>query len=220
MPRAFVRVLPAFFLANVATFQYNIKFASFMGKDIFQDSEEGKRHAMRCNIVNNVVQLLYGFINNKVVDKFGMKPIMVIGNLVMSVGLMCFFFLSQLKYVNYFYCLTGLIGLGQVIYMTIPYALVSMVIPTEQLANNFGVLNSFLVFGQLFSILVVNNVVYKFYGTSNEATKVIGFSSIFGFLATILSFLVVQPSLAEIGNYDQIKDLTGTSDNSGFRLRE
>lgn len=172
---------------------------------------------MRPNIGNNAGQLLYGFINNKVVDKFGMKPIIVIGNLVMSVGLMRFFFWSELQYLNYFYCLTWLIGLGQVIYMTIPYVLVSMVIPTEQLANNFGVLNSFLVFGQLFSILVRNYVVYKFYGTSDE---VIGFSSIFGFLATISSFLVVQPSLAEIGKYDQIKDLTGTSDNSGFWLRE
>lgn len=84
--------------------------------------DKGLMMAMRCNIVNNVVQLIYGFLNNKFVDKVGMKCVMVIGTFVMSVSFMCFFFIKEKKKIT-FYCLVGLVGFGQVIFMTIPYAL-------------------------------------------------------------------------------------------------
>ena len=232
MPKPFVRVLPTFFLSNIAIFQYSLRFTSFMGHDIYGGISEydhplkplfdkGLMMVMRCNIVNNVVQLIYGFLNNKFVDKVGMKWVMVIGTFVMSVSFMCFFFIKEKKK-STFYCLDGLFGFSQVIFMTIPYALVSLIIPTEELANNFGVLNSFLVFGQIFSVLVQNSIVEKVidaYGKKNLiATYDIGSACIFGFLATLCSFFIVQPSLAEIGNYNQIKDTTETSELGCFQI--
>ena len=123
----------------------------------------------------------------------------------MSIGLLMFLFITN-KYA--YFAFTGLIGLGNVIYMAIPYAIVSLVIPTEELGNNLGILNCFCVIGQQISNFLIgmglNKVLKKSPG------KKIGYSSIFGFLATAASLWIVQPSLAETGNYNPI-DESGTA---------
>lgn len=157
-----------------------------------------------CNVMNNVVQLLYGFVNSKVCELFGMRIVMVIGNGLMAVGLLLFLFVkNRFAYLGF----TGLIGLGNVVYMAIPYAIVSIMIPTEELGNNLGILNCFCVLGQQVSNFLIGKGFSNLYNGSPK--KNIGYSSVFGFLAMIASFWIVQPTLADAGNYDKISDTSG-----------
>lgn len=176
---------------------------------------KGKTKAMQCSIINNFVQLVYGFLNNRAVDTIGMKWLMVIGNTIMTIALLCFLFITN-EYV--YFGIAGLMGLGQVISMTIPHGIVSLVIPTQELAHNFGILHCFLIFGQIVSNLGIDTIVSKIVNNddANISTYDIGYSSIFGFLAVIASFFIVQPSLADIGNYNKIGDNSGTSGTDGF----
>ena len=82
---------------------------------------------------------------------------------------------------------------------------------TEELGNNFGILNCFCVIGQQicnfgFGLLVDN--VYK--DDPFAVRQKISFSSSFALMATITSFWIIQPTLVEKGNYDKIPDETGT----------
>lgn len=214
MPKPFVRCVPSFCLSFVAIYQYGIAFTDFMGAEIMHGNnsddassemkklyQKGVSWAMMCNSVNNVTQLIYGFLNNKVCEIIGMKWAMVIGGILISVSLLLFLFIKN-KYA--FLGLTGLIGLGNVIYMAIPYAIVSIVIPTEELGNNLGILNCFCVIGQQLSNFIIGSGVGRL--VNNSSGKKIGFSAIFGFLTTIASFWVVEPTLGEAGQYQSMND--------------
>ena len=163
--------------------------------------KKGVSLSMMCNVMNNVVQLIYGFCNNKVCDIIGMRWAMVIGNFLIAISLLAFLFVNN-KYV--FLVFTGLIGLGSVIYMAIPYAIVSIVIPTEELGNNLGLLNCFGVIGQQLSNFIIGSGVGHF--VHNSSGKKIGYSSVCGFLDTIASFWIIQPSVGDASKYALIKD--------------
>lgn len=227
IPRPFKRVIPAFTFAYVATYQYQVAFSDFMGRDIFggnndqtiadkslnEQYQDGLSWAMMCNIMNNAVQLVYGFLNSKVSEKIGMKWVMIIGNGLMGVALMLFFFMdNQYSY----FLVTSFLGLGNVVYMAIPYAIVSLCIPTEELGSNLGILNCFGVLGQQVSNFGIGSGLSKLGGDWNTARYKIGISCIFGYLGMIASFWVVQPTLAESGQYNAIPDISGESGTAGM----
>lgn len=205
MPKPFLRTAPAFLLDFVATYQYQVAFSDFMGTDIMKGNnsseasdelnelyQEGVSWSMMCNVMNNVVQLVYGFLNNKVCELIGMRWTMVIGNFLITLSLLLFLFVkNQFAYL----AIAGVLGLGTVIYYAIPYAIVSIVITTEELGNNLGLLNCFGVIGQQISNFAIGTGIGKL--TGNSTGKKIGYSSIFGFLATIASFWVIQPKIGE-----------------------
>ncbi|KAK8876622.1 hypothetical protein M9Y10_006840 [Tritrichomonas musculus] len=212
MPKPFISTAPAFLLAFVATYQYQVAFSDFMGSEIMKGNnseaageelnnlyQEGVSWSMMCNVMNNVIQLIYGFVNTKVCEVIGMKWAMVIGNFLIAFSLLLFLFVkNQFVYL----LLTSLLGLGTVIYYAIPYAIVSIVIQTEELGNNLGLLNCFGVIGQQISNFAIGMGVGKL--TNNSAGKKIGYSCIFGFLATVASFWVIQPQIGE--TYSLYKD--------------
>lgn len=130
-----------------------------------------------------------------------MKFAMVIGNFLITVSLLMFLFITN-KCI--YLLLAGLIGLGMVIHMAIPYAIVSIVIPTEELGNSLGLLNCFGVIGQQISNFLIGTGVGKV--VNNSPGKKIGYSAVFGFLATVASFSVIEPSIGESEKYSLIYD--------------
>lgn len=214
MPRPFVRIVAPYCLSFVAIYQYGLAFTDFMGSEIMHGKntedassemknlyQKGVSWAMMCNSVNSLCILIYGFLNSKVCDLIGMKWSMVIGDFLISVSLLFFLFVKN-KYV--YLGVAGFIGLGTVVFMAIPSAIVSIIIPTEELGNNLGILNCFCVIGQQLSNFIIGSGVGRI--VHNSSGKKIGYSAVFGFLATIASFWVVQPSIVEAGQYQSIKD--------------
>lgn len=135
---------------------------------------------------------------------------MTLGIALMSFGLLMFlFFENRFAY----FAFTGLIGLGNVIYMAIPYSIVSLVIPSEELGNNLGILNCFCVVGQQISNFAIGT------GLGKVGNK-IGYSSVVGFLAAAAALLILQPNLAETRNYNPILDESGTGGINTISLVE
>lgn len=199
MPKPFTRVILPFLFANMAVYQFQIKFTDFMGKDIYQMHandyddksiyQDGVSFAMLCLVVNNACQLVYSFINAKTIEFIGMRWTMLAGNIIMTGSLISFIWVKQ-KYV--YYALAGLIGISQVIFTAIPYATVSIVIPTEELGNNLGILNCFCVIGQQVSNWGMGCFVDAI--TSNRrSSKKIGYSAAFAALAAISSIWMLEP---------------------------
>lgn len=220
IPRAFKRVILPFLFANVAIFQFAVLFTDFMGEFFVnngKNEDKGMSFGMLSMAVNNVVQLVYSFVNNKVCELTGFKWAMVIGNVILAVCLFLFKYVKDNEY--YFFPLYGCIGLSQVIFTTIPYTIVSLVIPSDELGNNFGILNCFCVFGQQISNWGLGLLIDKF-GKSDFRRKKIYYSSIFGVLAAFSSLWILQPSLVESGNYNQIPDESGTGGINGLSEAE
>lgn len=211
MPHAFIRVILPFFFANGAIFPFYMQFSDCMGK-LFEKKmigyQEGIKHSMLCLSVNNAVQLIYSFVNNRVCDAIGMKWTMIVGNSILTVCLFLFQFVEE-RYA--YFAIVGCLGLAQVVFQTIPFAIVSLVIPTEELGSNFGILNCFCVVGQQLTNwgfgLLVDNV---FKSDPYAVRMKISFSSSFALLAAVTSFWIIQPTLAETGQYNQIPDESGT----------
>lgn len=214
MPRPFILSIPSYLLSNIASYQYQVTFSNFMGNEIFNGSnvnnadqkliekyQKGVSFSMMCNLMNNSVQLVYGFLNAKICQSIGMRWTMFIGNLSMGVGLLMFFFVSN-KFA--YFAFASLIGLGNVIYGGIPSIIVSIVVPPEELGNNLGILNCFCVIGQQLSNfgigMALDNII------ENSSRTKIGYSSIFAFLAAIASLPMTQPTLAERGMYGKITE--------------
>lgn len=158
---------------------------------------------MMSNVMNDVIQLFHGFCNHKVCEVIVMKWTMAIGNFLIAVSLLLFFFITN-KFV--FLLFTGLI----VIYIAVPYAFVSIVIHSNDLGNNLGILNCFGVLGRQVSNLVIGIGVGK--AVRNSPGKKIGYSAVFGFLASVASFWVIKPSDQYGKIQDALNDLNCISD--------
>lgn len=168
------------------------------------DYYEGIKYSMLCLAVYNGIQLIYSFVNNKVCDLIGMKWTMIIGNIIMTVCLVCFQFV-EIPYA--YFAIIGFLGFSQVIFNAIPLAIVSLVVPTEELGNNFGILNCFCVIGQQIANFGLGLFVDNVFKNDPFAVRMkISMSSVFGLLAVITSFWIIQPTIADIGNYNQILD--------------
>lgn len=220
MPKPFSRIILPFLFANMAVYQFQIKFTDFMGSDIFQKNanatddldiyQKGVSFAMLCMVVNNACQLVYSFINSKTVDGLGTKWTMLIGNCIMTGSLLTFIWVTE-RYV--YYALAGLIGISQVIFTAIPYATVSLVIPTEELGNNLGILNCFCVIGQQVSNWGMGCFVDAI--TNNKrSSKKIGFSAVFAAFAAISSIWIIEPKAASESKEQNTSSNTDNSDVS------
>ena len=209
MPKPFVRVLFPFTLAYICNYQYGFQFSHFMGHDIFKGEntpdatdeqkknyQDGVSWSMMCNVVYYFFQFAYGFMNTWVCDRIGMKWVMIIGLFLLTSGFFSFFFVSN-KYA--FLGITIPLGFGNLVYTAIAFTVVSMVIPTEDLGANLGILTCFGVFGQQVSNFGIGSGLGAIW--PNDSRKMIGLSSIFGFLAFISAFFMIQPGLNDVNNY-------------------
>lgn len=173
------------------------------------DYYDGIKYSILCLAVYNGIQLVYSFLNSKVCDVIGMKWTMITGNVIMTVCLLCFQFVNT---PSAYFVIIGALGFSQVIFNSIPPVIVSLVVPTEELGNNFGILNCFCVVGQQIANFGLGMLVDNLFSDDPFLVRLkICLSSIFGLLAVITSFWIIQPSLHDIGQYDQIPDESNTN---------
>lgn len=104
--------------------------------------------------------------------------------------------------------MSGLIGISNVIFMAIPSAIVSIVIMSEELGVNFGILNCFLVLAQQ-----VSNCLFGFGLIKLFSAQKIGYSFVPAFLATVASFWILEPTAIDNANYTQIQEESKTTGN-------
>ena len=218
MPLAMKRVLLPFIFSYMSLYEFGIEFSHFMGHDIYggdnnptsgeemnEKYQQGVSWSMMCNVVNYVAQFIYGFLNSYVCKKLGMNLVYIIGMFLITMGLLCFAVVDN----RYAYLgITVPLGIGNIIYMAIPYAVVSIVIPTEDLGNNLGILTCFGVFGQQcanFGIGTGFGAIFKALGIY-DSRIIIYSSALFGLLAMIAAFWMINPAVGDAKNYHKIGD--------------
>ena len=227
MSKPFKRVILPYMFSNAALLQFNYKFTDFVGSYIFQtennrqsgeiDSQlyyDGFCFAILCMAVNNGCQLLYSFVNWKIVEKVGMKWSMFVGNLLLTIALVLVFWID-FKYA--YFLIAGLIGICQVIVLAVPNALVSIVVSSEDLGINLGLLNSFAVIGQQVSNLAFAALI-GFSVSKKKPMYLIGFSSVFGLVAALISLFMVEPTPADTGEYNYLDEDDASLYNEKFTM--
>ena len=226
MPKPFKRVLIPFTFGNIANYQFSFQFSHFMGHDIFKGDntssateDENKKYqdgfswAMMCYVVYYGFQFIYGFVSTLVVKALGMKLVTFFSLLFLALGFFSFFFISNQ------YAYLGIViplGLGNLVYNAIAYAIVSLVIPTEDLAANFGVLICFGVFGQQVSNFGIGSGLGAIW--PNNSRAMIGLSSIFALIGAISTFWMINPREDEAKDYQAIKDKDDKDNNMESNL--
>ena len=224
IPKAFKRIILPFLFAYMAIYQFQFQFSHFMGEDVFGGSnvgsldpsektkyQDGVSWSMACNAVSSIFQFGYGFLNTKVSELIGMKAVMILGLFLVTVSFFCFFF-NFSKYV--YLGLTIPIGIGSLIFNAIPYTVVSLVTPTEELGANLGLLNCFGIIGQQISNFGITFGIGSFYNDNSK--MMIAFSFIPGLIGMISAFFMVTPRATDLSEYNQIRDRRSTEVSSSF----
>jgi solute carrier family 45 protein 1/2/4 len=201
MPSPFLRMLPAHVFAQTATYQYGYQFSDFMGRDIFKgdntapkDStpykqyQDGVSHAMMCNVVYFGAQMIWGFLNTKICEVCTMRWVFMaaMGLLWLIYG--AIFFISN-KWA--FLGLSVILGIANCIYNAVPYAIVTLCIPTEDLGANLGIVVCGTVFGQQLSNFAIGTGLGHVW--PDNPRNLLGISCAISLIACIFGFMIITP---------------------------
>ena len=160
MPVSVTRALVCHFFWHVSAYQFNVQFPHFMAKEIFGGDnsdpdlkdkyQSGLSWSMVCNVIASLSQLCYSFVNPKMCELFTMRWVFVAGMCLLATNFAAYWLLSN-KYA--FLLLSLPRGVGWSCCSSIPDALVSLAIPTEELGGNIGLMVCAAVIGQQVSNL-------------------------------------------------------------------
>ena len=187
-------------------FQYNA--TNYYAVDIFNNPadepdtpkyKKGIGHGMLMLALNNVVTLLSGFVNQRLISVAGPKVPYAFSQIVECAILISAVFIKQEWLAT---ILFSIIGISQNIFNIVPYTIVGICVPKQQMGLVIGSLNIFVVVGQLIS----GTLICPFIAGDERLVKgrigpVIAVGAPFALIAAILSGFIKIP---EKGNYNQV----------------
>ena len=135
-----------------------INLSSYMINDVFLGNnlgtyDEGLRWNMITQACNAIVQILFGFALNPLIKCIGMKWAYFSSQVLAFACLIPANWITSSKWA----CLIifSLIGVSTTCYSSIPYALIGQLLPPSQVGTYMGLMNIFLVCGQLISSIFI-----------------------------------------------------------------
>ena len=151
---------------------------------------EGIAFAMILNSIKHGFQFFYGFVLTKICDRFGFKWPTIFGYVCSTVGLFSFLVVNN----RYAYIgISILLAIGYHTSSTTTFSIAS--ISTTVLGLDFGayygIIMMFSVLGEQVWNLVIGAGLEKL--LHNDARKLISVSSMFGLIAILLGFLIIEP---------------------------
>jgi hypothetical protein len=206
MPPAFKRVVLPTLCSPLAIYQLQVQFTAFMGSDIFggnnaqgasaEDNakfQKGVSWALLCNVILYVAMFIWGFLNAKICALLTMRWVYCGTMLVWGICLVLFFFVTN-KYVYLVVAIPA--GIITCVTNSLPYAIVSMCIPTEEIGGNLGLVVCLNVVGQQIS----NFGIAQGLGTIwNYSPKYLtGISCVGAFLGVIAGLWIITPDHEEL----------------------
>ncbi|KAH0785302.1 major facilitator superfamily transporter [Histomonas meleagridis] len=199
IPRPVLRISLVYFFSWMAYFPFQTTTTDFFGSDIyggvadsedptvFQLYEDGKAFGMLVIAISNFLVLLYSFVQSAIIKLLGLKLSYSISQIIEALVLIPVFFVKN-KWV-----LLGLLaplGISCTIFNSVPFAVVGMIIPLEQMGTYMGVLNCFAVLGQQCSSFLLGSGVGAL---SNKKGPIIGSGSAFAIVAAVLCYWIIVP---------------------------
>ena len=199
VPKPVLRISIVFFFSWMAYYPFNIETTDFFGYDIYGGRSDGTdeqkalyndgvNFGMLVVAVSNVLVLIYGFFQEKVIKICGMKLAYALSQIIEGICLVLVFFVKNK------WALMGIfapLGISCNIFNSVPYAVVATCVPQEQMGVYMGVLNSCCVVGQQISNFLLGSGV----GALSKTRKapIIGCGCVFAFLSALLCFWIIVP---------------------------
>lgn len=180
-----------------------VKLTTFFSVEVFtSDHDKGLCFGLFVTAVVNFISFIYGYVHDKVVDCFGMKPVYLVAHIIFTVCLVAVSFTK-----NHWLLLGIFMPLGFAITCmnSIPFAIVSADSSPADLGINLGVLNIFIVLGQQITnlcIIAIGAIYQKFSGLQKlvgENQLYISFGSVGALIAALSSFILIVPKKKEDG---------------------
>ncbi|KAH0791979.1 major facilitator superfamily transporter [Histomonas meleagridis] len=199
VPKPVLRISIVFFFSWMAYYPFNIETTDFFGFDIYngrsngtaeqvEQYNDGVNFGMLVIAVSNVLVLIYGFFQEKVIQICGMKLAYALSQIIEGICLVLVFFVKNK------WALMGIfapLGISCNIFNSVPYAVVGTCVSQEQMGTYMGVLNSCCVVGQQISNFLLGSGVGAL--SKNWKAPIIGSGSVFAFLSALLCFWIIVP---------------------------
>lgn len=199
-----LKILIAFFFFQVGTTEFAIQSSNYVAMYIFggvpnKDDgvyDMGISFAQLLSLLQTIFQLLYSFFNTKIVNNCGFKLTWSIATSFLFLSNLLFFFISN-KYLLIFPYL--FFGISCVIGFSLPYAYISLITPTEQLAGRMTLVILFGNIGGILVMFVLTLYIGSFKLFLDNPGRLVGVSTVFA----AISFLIgrkcyKEPNLLEL----------------------
>jgi len=188
-PSPVYRVALVYFFSWMACFPFQVSITDFFAQDIYGGSPtntydekyiNGVSYGMLVVSISNVIVVLYSLFQGYTIEKLGMKLTFAISQIIATLCLFPLYFLSN-KYT--LMMVLAPLGFAFAVFNSIPFAIVGLTVPQEQMGVYMGLINSFAVIGQQLSNILLENVVASF---SSKKGPVIASGFVFSIIASIM----------------------------------
>ena len=184
-------ILFAFFFYQIGTTQFAIQSSNYIAMYIFGGTPNGNdglydmgiSFAQLLSLLQTILQVFYSFYNTRIVNQFGFRI-----SWIASTSFLFFanllFYLIQNKYlliIPY-----TLFGISCVIGFSLPYAYISLITPTEQLAARMTLIILFGNFGGILVMFVLTLYIGSFQIFLDNPGRLVGISTIFALISLFL----------------------------------
>ena len=198
MTRQILLVDLAFLFFQFGTQMYGWHCLNFFGKTVFGGDpstegtelyriyDDGVAHGQLLGVIQTVVQVVFSFINTPIVNKIGLRVSWHIG-MILGIGAEIFFFFKATKWVYIIAYI--LMGVCQVIANSAPYAVVSLISPSDKLAGNITSIILFGNFGTLIAQFAFNMGLGSIGWFKENEGRIIGVPAVFVILAMVCGHL-------------------------------
>lgn len=194
----------AFLTFQLGVGQFSCQNANFIARKVFGGEpnddgayDAGVSHAMMLALIQTVVQVVFSFMNTSFVNLLGLKWAWCFGTVCACIADIIFFFVLDKWVYAISYVLMGIV---QVTANSIPYALISLVTPSDKLA---GVITVMILFGNIagvigqFALTMGLGSVEMF---KENTGLLIGVSFGFEIIATVFGLLGIKVSGKNVKN--------------------
>ncbi|OHT13359.1 major facilitator superfamily transporter [Tritrichomonas foetus] len=156
-PKPISRISLIYLLSWFSYFPIVVLTTNFLSTIIYDKNdsasyEDGKSFGMIVLAFSQMISLVYSFFHPKITRKFGLKIIYMLSMVLLS------FLLIPLSFIKHRYAilvLIGMTGISSVVFRSVPFSIVKIVVPNEQVSTYNHVLLAFATSGQQASMVLV-----------------------------------------------------------------
>jgi solute carrier family 45 protein 1/2/4 len=195
IPRPVLRMAIVYLLSWMAYMPFQFETTDFFGSTVFPPDkyDDGVHFGMIVIAVSNGLVLLYSFVQTRIAESLGLRLSYAISQIIEAAMLIGVLFARHYKWL--LMALFAPLGISSTIFNSVPFAVVAMLVPKEQMGLYMGALNVFAVVGQQLATFLLGSGVAAFFDENDDWQKaaVISSGAVFAIAAAIASYWIPDP---------------------------
>ncbi|EAX90826.1 Major Facilitator Superfamily protein [Trichomonas vaginalis G3] len=204
-PKLVTRAAVCFGLAWCGFFEFLVEVTDFFGREVFHGNPnssclddknnytKGVNFGMGCIAATYAISLMYGFVQPYLISKLGARTCFAASQFIEVASLIIFNFISN-KYA--LFCLFAMLGVSFMAFNSIPFAIVAMAVPEQDMGKFMAVVNSCGCVGQQTANIVIGSGIMSLLKSINFAKPYniqIASGGFFALLSGILTVRMIVP---------------------------